>query len=298
MLEWKKTTAVAGFELSEALRSRFVLLLSLLSGLGSFIASSIFLNLLSSAEELATDTLANQTNADTEALSAQLTQDNLMPWIASMISDPGTREQVASMDPLSVFFGFAALQTVAGFVLLSSTATIPKDLVSGAARFTLLRCERLSWVAGKALGQTILLAGGLLLAAAAATAASVWVDRTLDVDRVLWLFRMSFRAWLYGFAHLGLFMGLSMFTRAVMHARVLSFAALMLMSLAHAVLTSGVLNEKLPGIDTLAWVIPAHHQGQLWSSSVLPYAMSVLTLLAIGLTALYAGYAAFQRRDA
>lgn len=298
MLELPKSAAVARFELSEALRSRLVLLLSLVCGLGSFIASAIFLQVLASAEELARETLASQSNVDPETLSVDLIRDNAMPWLASMISDPGTREQVASMDPLSIFFGFATLQTVGAFVLLSSTSSVPRELTSGAVRFALLRCERLTWLAGKAAGQTVLLAAALALAAIAAAAAGVWMEKTIDVERIIWLFRMAFRSWVYGFAHLGLFMGLSMLSRTVMSARAAAVALWVSMSVTHGLLTLGVFTEKAPWLANLAWLFPSHHQSQLWSSDLAPYMLSVLALLGTGLLALYAGSAAFVRRDA
>jgi ABC-2 family transporter protein len=293
-----KTLAVARFEIMEALRSRGVALLVLVYGVGALISSHVFLRVLHAAETQALDMLAEQMNTPGQQLPADLVRENAMPWLVQLVDDPSIREQLLQMDPLSIFMGFAALQVVPFMALFGSAGCIAHDVSSGAVRFVLFRCDRLAWALGKTAGQAALMAGGLLLSALVASAVGTWSLGTFDAERLLWLLRTAFRAWVFGVAYLGLFCGVSMISSTSARARALGGLLWTVVSIGHAVLTSDWLPDYLGPARHLAWLAPSHHQSGLWSASWSTYLTSVGCLLALASLGFAGGYNSFRRRDA
>ncbi len=298
MMDLKKVTTVARFELVEALRSKLVVVLVLLYGGGALIGSRIFLGLLSTAEETARTALAEQMHVDPSTLPQDLIREKAMPWIVGLVQDEATRQQLLDMDPLSIFFGFAALKSVTILVLLISTTSIVQDVSTGATRFVLFRCDRLSWALGKTAGQALLLASGLALAAIAAGIAGIWVDGTFDVGRWVWLFRTAFRAWAYGFAYLGIFSAVSMMSKTPMLARATALFVWIGFGIAHGIFTSEWLNSKVAFAQYIAWLLPGQHETGLWSGSLGVYVTSVSMLFLIATGSFFGGYRLFEGRDA
>jgi hypothetical protein len=297
-VDLQKITSVARFELLEAIHSRLVAVLILLYGGGSLIGSRIFLGLWSSAEQTARVGLAEQMKVDPSQLPEDLIRAKAMPWLVGWIEDEATRRQLLEMDPLSIFFGFATLKSVAILVLLICTASIVGDVSTGATRFVLFRCDRLSWVLGKSLGLALLVAFGLGLAVVAAAGAGVWGEGELDGTRLLWLLRTAFRAWIYSIAYLGLFSAVSMVSKTPTRARATALLVWIGLGVLHAVLTSEWIATNLGPAAYLAWLLPAHHQSGLWSGSLGVYTASLGMLMLIAAVSFYGGYRMFERRDA
>jgi len=289
---------VARFELAEALRSRLVLVLLFVYGGGALLGGRVFLALLSTAEQTARQALAGSMNVDPATLPDNLVREKAMPWLVGFVQDEGTREQLLQMDPLSIFFGYAALQSVAVLVLLLGTSSIAKDISTGAIRFLLFRCDRLSWTLGKLVGQALLLAGCLAVAAICTALVGTWYDESVDFGRWLWLMRTSFRAWVYGLSYLGIFCGVSMLATNPMRARGTALLLWLLMWIGHGLLTAQWAGGDYAWMTYAAWLFPTHHQDGLWSGNLLVYAGSVLGLLAIGAVGFSVGYSQFERRDA
>ncbi len=298
MLNLKKVGLVARFEVIEAMHSRLLALLLLLYGGGAMLASSIFLSLLRAAERSAREALVEQTGVPAAMVPENLVQEKAMPWIAQMVEDEATRELLLSMDPLSIFFGFVTLQTVALLVLLGATGSITRDVSSGAARYILFRCDRLSWTLGKAAGQALLLGGGLIVAVLASAAAGAWIDESFEFSRLGWLFRAAFQSWLYGLAYLGIFMGISMLSKTPLRARAGAVLAWFVMAIGHSLVTAAWLNDKLPGLEIAGWLFPAQHKLGLWSGNPGVYLGAVSMLLVLAGAGFFIGYRLFESRDA
>lgn len=298
MLNLKKAARVARFEIAEALHSKGLLLLGLLYGGGAALGSRIFLGILRSAEDSVRATLAENLHVPVSELPQDLVREKAMPWLLGWVQDDATREQLLQMDPLSIFFGFATLQTVALLVLLSSTSTIVRDVSSGAARFVLFRCDRLSWTLGKFAGQALLLGAGLSLAALATGAMGSWVDQDVELSRFGWLLRAAFCSWLYGLAYLGLFLGVSMTVRTATQARALAVVSWFGVAIGHSLVNAESFTAQVPAIKVLAWLFPPHHQGALWSGNWGTFIGACLMLLGFAALSFSAGYTVFERRDA
>lgn len=298
MLDAKKLWVVARFELLEALRSRLFLIVVSMYGAGAAIGSYAFIKTVEAAERAARRSLAQNLGIAESELPADLVREQALPMFTSLVEDAGIREELLRMPPLSIFYGFMALNLVALLVLVISTGTMAADLGSGAARFALFRCDRLTWASGKFLGQEALLAAGLGAGALVAGATGVMLDAGFQAETWLWLLRTSFRAWLYGSAYLGIFLGISLVSRSALKARALALFVWMGFGIVHSIVTAEFLNARIPFLRYLGVVFPAEHRQRLWSPDWGNYLLAAVPLLAIGLAGFLAGHAVFRRRDA
>ncbi len=298
MLDAKKLWIVARFELLEAIRSRLFVVAMALYGAGAALGSYVFIKAMAAAETAARHSLASSLGIDESQLPANLVREKALPMIASLVDDESLRQELLRMPPLSIFYGFMTLNVVAALVLVVSTGTMAADISSGAARYTLFRCDRLTWAAGKLLGQEAVLAAGLSLGALVAGGIGMMFESSYQPETWLWLGRASFRAWLYANAYLGLFTGLSLVAGSPMKARALALFSWIGLGVAHSLLTADFANQHLPWLHYLGVLFPAAHHQALWSPSWSTYLPSAFALLIIGVTGFILGHRVFQGRDA
>lgn len=296
MLDPKKLQIVARFELLEALRSRLFIIVVSMYGAGAAIGSYVFLKAVTTAESAVRHQLAERLQVDESKLPQNMVRENLIPIVLGFF-DPKLKDELLSMPLLTIFYGIMALNFVALLVLVVSTGTMAADLSSGAARYALFRCDRLTWALGKLLGQELLLAAGLAVGALTAGLVGALVDDAFEQQTWIWLLRTSFRAWLYGSAYLGLFCGLSLVSRSPLRARALALFAWIGIGIIHGLVTSDAINEKVP-VKALAYAFPAAHREALWSPEWGTYLPAAAALLAFGAVCFLAGHAIFTRRDA
>jgi ABC-2 family transporter len=285
----RRVSIVVGFELRDALRSRLITLVLLLYGASAAIGAWLFLEAMRGARGTLTQSLG--------VPESQLPEDLALPGIiSSLVEDPALREQLLSMDPLSIFYGFMALNVVSGLVLVTTGSAHASDLSTGAARFVLTRCDRRSWALGKTLGHAALLALGMVAGALATTAVAVWVRGSLELTTLRDLLRTSLWAWLYGACFVGIFSGVSLLARTPQRARTLGLVALLALWLGHKLCAL----STLPGDagQWLVWLFPAQYEALLWSPEPARFLTAALALPAIGAAWLALGSWVFQRRDA
>lgn len=296
MPDLKKVQIVARFELLEALRSRLFIIVVSMYGAGAAIGSYVFLRIVATAEAVVRKGLADQLRVEETALPQNLVKENLIPTVLGYF-DASLKDTLISMPLLTIFYGVAALNFVALLVLVVSTGTMSADLSSGAARFALFRCDRLTWALGKVAGQVLLLATGLAVGALTAGLVGLAVDEAFEQKTWLWLFRTSFRAWLYGIAYLGLFCGISLISRSPLRARALALFAWIGIGITHSLVTSDFINDRVP-VRPLGYLFPAAHRQALWSPDWNTYLIAAAALVTFGAVCFAAGHAVFARRDA
>jgi ABC-type transport system involved in multi-copper enzyme maturation permease subunit len=296
MIDARKLRAVAGFELAEALRSRLVLLVLAVYGAGAALGAYVFSRALEAAESAVRDSL-------TGTLSAHVVPDDLvrkhaLPRVISfLVHDEALRNELLEIEPLAIFYGFMALEFVAPLVLLTSGVAHASDITSGAVRFVLPRCDRLTWSLGKLLGHAALLALGLLVGAVA-TGVIAQLRVGLDVGSALWLLRAAFRAWVYGLSYLGIFCCVSLLARQPSRARAFSVVLLFVLWAGHTALKSPLVLAQLPPLQYLVWAFPAEYEQLLWSPSWWQSLPALLALLGIASITFALGYLGFRRADA
>jgi ABC-type transport system involved in multi-copper enzyme maturation permease subunit len=298
MLDVRKLWVVARFELFEAVRSRLFITAMALYGGSATIGSYVFIKTVSAAETAARHALANNLGIPESSISPSLIREKALPMFASLIEDESIRQEVLRMPPLSIFYGYMALNIVAQLVLIVSSGSIAQDVSSGAARYTLFRCDRLTWAIGKLLGQEAVLAIGLLTGALLAGIVGTYLDSGFELSTWFWLLRVSFRAWIYANAYLGLFIGVSLVSGSPMKARTSALFIWAGLGILRRIVTLESIQGPIANVRYLAYLFPATHQQSLWSPSLIVYLPSALALLAIGGAGFALGHSIFQRRDA
>jgi hypothetical protein len=294
--EVRKLGVVVRFELAEALRSRLVVVVLCLYGLGAAFGAFAFVKALDAAENSVRTSLSQTMSAHDRA-DEGVRRDAITQILSHMIDDRELLADLSAVDPLALFYGYMALSLVAPFVLLTSAGAHARDLRRGATRFVLTRCDRLTWALGKTLAQACLLALGLAVSALATAAVGLWLAR-FDAVTLFWLARAAVRALMYGLAYLGIFAGLALGLRVPGPAVAASVATLFGLWLGHGVTHWAWLGRELPPVRAAAWLFPGQYQELLWSPSWLVSGAAALALLSMGALAFAGGHWLFRRADA
>jgi ABC-type transport system involved in multi-copper enzyme maturation permease subunit len=295
-VDLRKLGVVARFELAEALRSRLILVVLALYGAGAGLGVYIMSRMLEAAEAAVRDSMLGTLSA--HVVPDDVVREVALPRVISfLVKDEQLQKELLAVEPLAIFYGFMALLLVAPLVLVTSGSAHAADISSGATRFVLVRCDRLSWSLGKLVGHAVLLALGLGVGALA-TAVVAHYTTGFDLESALWLLRAAFRAWIYGLAYLGIFTGISLLTRAPARARAASVAMLFWLWVGHTVCESSLIVARVPFVSKLKWLFPSQYELLLWSPSWFDSVPAMLALVLIAASAFALGYAGFRRADA
>lgn len=300
MRRLRDALVVAEQDLAESLRSRKALVLLGMYLAGALAACGIFVRVLQEVETVVADGLRVARTERPGAMTTQLMQsDELRRVIEGLIGDAELAAELVQIPPMALFYGWVALTFVPPLVALTSGDAIAGQLSTGAARFALIRTDRLSWAVGKMLGQAALLAVGVSLGAVGAFLVG-WSGLLsfAPVDTALWLLRLGARAWVYGVAWLGIVMGAGQLTRSVPKARGLALLALVVIGTLSVVLQVDWVVERAPVIaDTVHQLLPGAHQLDLWRPDLGRRAIAVGALLTIGGIAFATGHLRLSRVD-
>jgi ABC-type transport system involved in multi-copper enzyme maturation permease subunit len=294
-------TLVAAFDFFESIRSRKAIASLVLYLAGASLGVALFIHLLSVFESSAAEQLGVPT---TERPGAMTDEVHDSPWfrdfVGELADDPELADALIDIPPLALFFGWMSLTFVPLLAVLFSSDAIASELASGSVRFSLLRVDRLSWATGKLLAQALLMGVGILASACATYLIGLSsLNGVAAGDTALWLLWMSGRAWLYGWAFLGLALAASQVTRSVNGSRALGLFALSAVGLAGMLLGGEVAVETAPNLaPALHLLLPGAHQIDLWRSTWWDRLPGSVMLLALGLAYFGLGHLYFRNRDA
>lgn len=294
-LRWKVVTT---FELRDAFRSKLVVIIVTLFAAGAGLGAMGFIRSLQESERAARDFLATQANVPPESISVEAVRQRAMELLLSMVQDEQLREVLLNMQPLAIFFGYVAQNTVPLLVLVLSSGAHAADIARGATRFTLVRCDRPTWALGKLSGHAALLLLGLTVAALVCGACGAYAQPEFEPRTWGALLLASLRTFVYGFAYLGLFAGVSLLAGAPMRARVFSLLVLIACGVGHSLVSSAWVEQSAPLLAGAKWLFPAQYDTDLWLMSPGAFLPAVLALVAIGSVGFSIGVASFLRRDA
>ncbi len=292
---------VASHEWLEAVRARRVLVLALLYVGGAAAGSILFIELLASIEAQLAKTLLVADPTKPGAMTQALLQSEQFRGVLNrLIRDPELTERLVTLPPLATFYGWLALSFLPVLVMLTSVESITQELSSGAARFSLLRTERLSWAVGKLFGQSALMLLSLVLGGLASLAVGMFRMHGIDpVETATWMVLLSLRAGVYGFAYVGIALGLSQLTKSVPVARALGLGALAVLAIVRELLRSDFVAEQAPVVaGVFAWLLPRNHQLELWRPELVSRLPAMVMLLALGVSYFALGYLYRRRKDA
>lgn len=290
---------MAELELREMLRTRRILLVLALYLFGALVASLFFVEFIGQLETAAATALGTTAAGRPGALTQQLMHDpSYRKIFTGLLKDTGDIDTLLAMPAIALFFGWSTMTFVPLLIMLTTTDTVVQELQSRGMRFLIFRTGRLEIVAGKALGQALLLTLVTLLTGLVYTAVA-WYQ-LYGFELVPTLSGMLFfwpRVLVYGITYLSLGVAISCVTSSVNTAR--GIAILVLFAV-------GVLNKLIevrqrlsPSVflDGLRFVLPPAHKDVLWYTDWSMAASSLMILLALAGLYLACGIGYFTRRD-
>ena len=201
--------------------------------------------------------------------------------------------------PILLVYAVFIFQIVPLLTLLVSSSRVADDIRSGAARYWLVRVTRTEWSLGKFLGEALMLASAMVVGALAAW--GVVLARLPFADGAAMLpgiVDWTLRAWVYAFAWLGLFLGLSHLVKSGGKATALSILALL-----GAAAWTPLLDNLAENVAGLGWashldvLAPNASWTLLWRRSAPAVLEGVVRLASLAFLYLALGAAVFRRRD-
>jgi hypothetical protein len=291
---------VARFDLGESLRSRRALVTLLLHVAGSVAGAVLFTEFLRQVERAVARQLrvsgTDRPGAMTEAL---MRTEEVQSVIGGLVGEPDLAADLLQIPPLALFYGAYAMFVVPLLVVITSADSIAAERATGSARYSFFRTLRLWWALGKLVGQAGQLAVGIAVGAVGVfVVGAVQLAGFDPLAHAVWLSRLGGRAWVLGFAWLGVALGISQLTRSVHLARGAGLLALIGGAVAHGGLRSELAERHLGAwADSIATVFPASHRVDLWRPDLVDRGAAALMLLAIGGAAFAVGHARLQRAD-
>ena len=201
--------------------------------------------------------------------------------------------------PLLLVYAVFLFQIVPLLTLLVSASRVADDVRSGAARYWLVRVSRTEWSLGKFFGEALMLAVAMGLGALAAWVLMICRLSAADgLSMLPGILDWTVRAWVYAFAWLGLFLGLSHIVKSGGKATALGILALL-----GAAMWSLALRNLAENVAGFGWaghldaLVPNSAWTLLWRRSPAVVLQGVVHLGALAFLYLGLGAAAFRRRD-
>ncbi|MBW2522794.1 MAG: ABC transporter permease subunit [Deltaproteobacteria bacterium] len=295
MIRARSARLVATFDLLESLRSRKAIALLLLYLAGALGGSALFIRLLHAIQ----DRLRDQ-YGEAATVEALMESPAMARMATELAGDAETAAAIVAIPPLALFYGWLATNFVPLLVLFTSSDAISGDLASGSVRYSLFRVDRASWVVGKLIGQTSLMALGVVVGALGCWLMGViWLDDMPVGASAWWLLRIGGRSIIYGFAYLGVALCASQLTRTNARARALALLMMFCCSLGGGLLQLEPVEKLAPSVmGALQKLFPNGHSLALWHPGWFERGTAFAALIAIGLAYFALGFWRFSRRDA
>ncbi len=299
----RDTALVARFELGEALRTRLlVVMMFLFVGAGALGAWG-FAEMVSGIEQRAAQVTGAPTARRPGGALRRLRQSrSYHDLLATFLRDEQKADYYAAQPPIVVFFGWAALLFTPWLILFTAADTISSEVASRAIRYAALRTTRLAYALGKALGQTVIVAG-----VSALSALTFYVVAWLCFDTfeygatAMGLLSYWPRVLLYSLPFVGWSMFASMATSSANLARILSLGG----AVALAILNGLAVNAPVRGTgvvsnalwDLVTYLTPFGHRDGLAYPPGGAFLTDMALCLALAVVYFAAGFAILRRRD-
>jgi len=206
---------------------------------------------------------------------------------------------VRGRHPILLAYALFIFQIAPLLTLLVSSARVCDDVRTGTARYWLVRVTRTEWSLGKFFGEAMMLAASMLAGALAAW--GVACGRLSGADGLALLPGLvdwTARAWMYSFAWLGLFTGISHVVKSGGKATALSILVLLAAAAWPAMLANLAPDGGLPaGLTHLDLLVPSPSRWILFRRAPGALAFGITHLAALAFLYLSLGAAVFRRRD-
>ena len=291
---------VASAECAGAVRSRRALVMLVLYILSAVFCMTGTITMLGKMESELAAVLQLPESGRTGVVSATLWRSRpFQRMVRAALKNDLVYNDIAGRHPAELAYAWFAFMCAPLLAVLVAGNRVADDLKSGAVRYALVRVTRLEWSLGKYAGQVLMVA--FALAASAIGAWLVAVFRLSGVGTLELLpamFGWGFRAWLYALAWLGLALGVSHVTRSGSRATALGMLAVALCAAWPRLLRLLDWWLGCPWMHRFDALVPSSAELSLWRRGFVPLFTGGAHLLALGLSYLMLGHAAFARRDA
>ena len=291
---------VAVTEWAVAVRSRRALVVTLLflavSGGLMYALVSVFASL----EETLVETLNLPSSDSTGSVTMTLWKSK--PFTRMIQHFAGSSlvfVDIQGRHPIVLAYAMLVFWCAPLLTLMVSASRVADDIRSGAARYWLVRVTRTEWSLGKMLGEALMLATAMGIGALAADAVVCARLTLADGIRLLPdVLDWTVRAWVYAFAWLGIFMGLSHLVKSGGKATALGVLAML-----GAAAWEPMLKNLAENVAGLGWVghldalVPGSAWTLLWRRSPAVVLQGVVHLAALAFLYLALGAAVLRRRD-
>lgn len=289
---------VLRFDFGEAVRSRLFVGTLALYALVAIGASALFLGAVQSVKE---SLLANLgPSAANMDLSASLAENpNFIALIAEVVGSEALARELVRIPALALFNTWLGFFCVPLLVILTASDSITSEVASGSCRFALIRTPRLAWALGKLFTQTVLMTLGIGVGSVAALATGVSRSEDLAfLETALWMLRLDVRVACYGFAFVGLTMGISALVDRGHWARALAFVTYIGLGIGGSIVTSRWVSSNYAALSKiLVHFFPGQQADLLWQPSPWTRLSAVATLFGLGAGYFVLGYLRFGKRD-
>lgn len=299
-MKLRSIALVARFELWDAMRSKKALALLILYLTASLAGTALFIRTVEAIEGALADTLAVARTAQVGTMTSTLFEsDQFRRILTSMVGDAKLAAELVTLPPLALFYGAFALGLVPLLVVLSASDTIALEVSTGAVRYSLFRCDKLSFALGKFFGQVGLMVVGVFLGGLACYVLGAFSFASFDaLGTAYWTAVLSLRTCFFGFAFLGVAFLVSQLTPSVNLARAGGILLWFAFTAGYHLLDIEEVRAKAPVlIPTLQELFPGAHRLDLWRPEVVSRLSAEVMLLGLGALFFTLGYWRFSRRD-
>ncbi len=286
-------------ELEDSVRSRRVIVLSLLYVAGSTAATLLFVAILQKVERQLAESLGVTVASGTGSVTATLWKsDGFRHILTSLAGSESLATTLLRVPPLALFYGWLSFTFAPALVMLTSTARISEEVWSGSARFVLFRTSRLHWCLGKFAGQAVQILGALLLSAAGAWLVGLLRMKSFEpAATALAMLGFVMRGWIYSLTFLGLALAVSQWCAAPNLALALGFFTMIGLAVLAGVSDHFAGEGWRRAWDLVHALTPGGHGTDLWWGDAAHLLPACVFLLSLAFVYLAAGYARFARRD-
>jgi ABC-type transport system involved in multi-copper enzyme maturation permease subunit len=295
----KTLVTLARHELADSVRSRRVIVLSLLYVAGSMAATMLFVAILQKVERQVAQSLGVSAAAGAGNVTATLWKsDGFRSVLINLAGSDSLARTLLDVPPLALFYGWLSFTFTPALVMLTSSARIAEEVWSGSARFVLFRASRLHWCLGKFIGQAVQILGALLLSAAGAWLVGLIRMKSFEPAGTAGaMLGYALLAWVYSLTFLGLALAVSQWCSAPNLALAFGFLAMIVLAVVAGV-SNHFAGEGWRRVLDLGYVLtPDGHSKALWWRDAAHLLPACVFLGSLAFVYFAAGYARFARRD-
>ncbi|MCP4806915.1 MAG: ABC transporter permease subunit [Proteobacteria bacterium] len=300
MNAFRDAALVAWFDVFESIRSRKFMALLVLHLLGAVVMTAGFIEVLQEIETTLADTLAVAATDKPGTMTTTLMEsEEFLEIVGHLLKDEELAAELVSLPPIALFYSWLIFFALPVLVVITSSDAISQELASGSARYAMFRTSRMAWAVGKLGGQSMLMAIMVFAGAIGVWVVAYFMLGSFDgPGTALWLFRFGLRAVVYGFAFLGLALGVSQLTSSVNGSRALGLLALIGFGVGGRMLMWDRIVEYVPGwVTTIAPLFPNTHKVDLWRPDLFDRGPAMIMLFGLGIAFFVAGHWRLSRRD-